>query len=99
MIVLKTFRLILLIVTIVAIGGCSNMAIKNFESSSPKFILEEYFQGKTEASGIFEDRFGVVRKQFVVSIVVVVPFTVKFPDSVRFTPVAVPVKAGAAKVA
>ena len=45
------------------------MVIKNFESSSPEFILEEYFQGKTEASGIFEDRFGVVRKQFVVSIV------------------------------
>lgn len=44
------------------------MKITDFEDKTPKFILEEYFEGKTEASGIFYDRFGDIRRQFVVSI-------------------------------
>ena len=31
-------------------------------------VLEDYFQGKTRAFGLFEDRFGNVRNQFVVDI-------------------------------
>jgi len=36
---------------------------------------------------------------FVLATVVVVPFTIRLPDSVRLTAVAVPVNAGDAKVA
>ena len=37
-------------------------------SKKPDLILEQYFLGKTFASGIFEDRFGNVRRQFTVDI-------------------------------
>ena len=40
-----------------------------FKMVSPRFVLEQYFTGESEASGIFEDRFGTVRRQFVVSII------------------------------
>ncbi len=48
--------------------GCSAMKISDFEGTEPKLVLEEFFQGRTEASGIFHDRFGDIRRQFVVSI-------------------------------
>ena len=37
-------------------------------STQPEFILEEYFLGSTRAWGIFEDRFGNLRRQFTVDI-------------------------------
>ena len=40
----------------------------DFANNNPKLILEEYFVGKTRAWGIFEDRFGKVKRQFVVDI-------------------------------
>ena len=40
----------------------------DFKNTVPQFILEEYFIGKTQASGIFEDRFGNIRRQFQVDI-------------------------------
>ena len=49
--------------------GCVSMTPEDFVNKSPKFILEKYFQGKTRAWGLFEDRFGIVRRQFVVDIV------------------------------
>ena len=44
------------------------MTISDVSQSSPKLVLEKYFLGKTYASGIFEDRFGNVRRQFTVDI-------------------------------
>ena len=44
------------------------MKIEDFEGTQPKFTLEEYFEGKTTAWGLFEDRFGNVQRQFVVDI-------------------------------
>ena len=44
------------------------MDIKSFEGKEPRFVLEDYFQGKTRAWGIFEDRFGTLRRQFAVDI-------------------------------
>ena len=49
------------------IGGCSNMKIEDFESTQPEFVLEDYFEGRTMAWGLFEDRFGNVQRQFVVT--------------------------------
>ncbi len=56
--------LFLLLIT----GGCSNMEPIEFKDSGPTLRIEEYFLGKTRAWGIFEDRFGRLRRQFTVSI-------------------------------
>ena len=44
------------------------MRPENFKSSEPKLVLFDYFKGKISAWGIFEDRFGNVRRQFQVDI-------------------------------
>ena len=44
------------------------MEPKSFAGAEPRLVLEEYFAGKTTAWGIFEDRFGKIRRQFVVDI-------------------------------
>jgi hypothetical protein len=40
----------------------------DFRDTAPKLVLEEYFAGNTWAWGIFEDRFGTLRRQFTVNI-------------------------------
>jgi hypothetical protein len=50
------------------LGGCSGMKIEEFAQATPEFVLEDYFQGRTVAWGMFEDRFGRVQRQFVVEI-------------------------------
>lgn len=50
------------------LGGCATMAVKDFSSGQPPLVLEQFFNGRTVASGLFEDRFGKVRRQFVVVI-------------------------------
>ncbi len=49
------------------IAGCS-MKASDFEGTEPRFRIEEYFLGETRAWGLFEDRFGNLRRQFVVDI-------------------------------
>ena len=44
------------------------MKSQNFTESQPKLSLFDYFKGKTSAWGIFEDRFGNIRRQFQVDI-------------------------------
>ncbi|MDB2360088.1 DUF3833 domain-containing protein, partial [Alphaproteobacteria bacterium] len=48
------------------LNGCSNMKLDDFAEKKPEFKLEEYFLGKTSASGLFIDRFGKVKRQFTV---------------------------------
>ncbi len=48
--------------------GCSSMKPEDFANQEPRLDLFEYFEGKTLAWGIFEDRFGTVRRQFEVDI-------------------------------
>lgn len=57
-----------LLVALLIVGGCSSMDVKDFEDAQPRFVLEDYFAGQTAAWGIFEDRFGKVRRQFTVDI-------------------------------
>lgn len=54
--------------SLAALTGCTAMKPSDFANSKPKLVLEEYFAGKTRAWGLFEDRFGKVRRQFVVDI-------------------------------
>jgi hypothetical protein len=51
-----------------ALQGCGTMNPEQFAKAEPRFVLEEYFLGNTRAWGIFEDRFGDLRRQFVVDI-------------------------------
>ena len=44
------------------------MKSEQFANAEPKFRVEEYFLGQTRGWGIFEDRFGDLRRQFVVDI-------------------------------
>ena len=50
------------------LGACGSMDIEDFEGTTPELKLEEYFLGKTKAWGIFEDRFGNLRREFTVDI-------------------------------
>lgn len=44
------------------------MKPQDFAGSTPALRLEDYFAGSTRAYGLFEDRFGNLRRQFVVDI-------------------------------
>jgi hypothetical protein len=50
------------------LAGCGGVDPKTFEGEEPRFVLEDFFRGKTEAHGIFEDRFGKLRRRFAVDI-------------------------------
>ncbi len=55
---------------IVGLVSCSSSpSIEDFENSRPAFIPEEFLLGKTRVWGIFQDRFGTVRRQFVADVV------------------------------
>jgi len=51
------------------VTGCaSGTSLEQFEAAPRQLVLEDYFDGKTTAYGLFEDRFGKVRRQFKVDI-------------------------------
>lgn len=50
------------------VTGCGSMQPRDFAETTPRLVIEEYFAGETRAWGIFEDRFGDLRRQFVVDI-------------------------------
>ncbi|MEQ9606031.1 MAG: DUF3833 domain-containing protein [Kiloniellaceae bacterium] len=57
-----------LLISLSILMGCSGMKPDDFAGREPRFLIEEYFAGKTRAWGIFQDRFGTLRRQFVVDI-------------------------------
>jgi hypothetical protein len=59
---------VLIVVAGFLLAGCSSMKPESFADAEPRLVLEEYFAGRTRAWGIFEDRFGTLRRQFVVDI-------------------------------
>ena len=61
-------RRILIVVFLLLTSACTTMKINDFKNTVPVFVIEDYFQGRTQAWGLFEDRFGIVRRQFVVDI-------------------------------
>ncbi|MDJ0919983.1 MAG: DUF3833 domain-containing protein [Henriciella sp.] len=52
----------------VATGCVSAPTVADFEDAPRQLVLEEYFEGQTTAYGVFEDRFGKVRRTFKVDI-------------------------------
>lgn len=64
----RTVSRVTIAVLVFFLAGCSNMNVTDFKDGKPRLVLEEYFDGKTMAVGLFQDRFGTVRRQFVVEI-------------------------------
>ncbi|WP_246480037.1 DUF3833 domain-containing protein [Motiliproteus sediminis] len=48
-------------------SACSSVE-RPFQQPQPELVLEQFFDGKTRAWGLFEDRFGNLRRQFSVDI-------------------------------
>ncbi len=48
--------------------GCSTVTINDYKQTTPVLNIEQYFDGKSRAHGVFQDRFGKVRRSFVVDI-------------------------------
>ena len=55
-------------VAVAATGCASSSSLAQFQDAPRQLVLEEYFLGETSAYGLFEDRFGKVRRQFKVDI-------------------------------
>lgn len=49
-------------------SGCANPDLRDFADAEPALDLAAYFTGRTQAWGQFQDRFGTVRRRFVVDI-------------------------------
>jgi len=56
------------LIAVFLINGCSSMTVDEYLNSEQKLVLEDYFSGHTRAWGLFEDRLGNVRREFVVDI-------------------------------
>jgi len=63
-----TLARVLVLLAVTTISGCTGMKPTDFKNANPTLRIETYFQGKTQAWGIFEDRFGTLRRQFTVDI-------------------------------
>ena len=61
-------RIAYLLLLVPLLGACQSMKIEDFRGTTPMLVLEEYFAGETKAWGIFEDRFGNLRREFKVDI-------------------------------
>lgn len=59
---------VLLLLSFTVLSGCSGMKAEQFSEGRPELVLEEYFAGKVYAWGVFEDRFGQIKRQFQVDI-------------------------------
>ena len=59
---------LLLTFFLLLIAGCSQTDMKEFQNNTPKLDLFSFFEGDTIAYGIFEDRFGNLKRQFRVNI-------------------------------
>ena len=55
--------------TAASVTACATgPSVEAYAAQEPRLVLEEYFAGETVAYGIFEDRFGKVRRTFKVDI-------------------------------
>ena len=61
-------RIIFVLFFFLSMNGCSKIDMKQFENNIPKLDLFNFFEGNTIAYGIFEDRFGNLKRQFRVNI-------------------------------
>ena len=65
---LYCFPLLSLIFLMTFLSACSQQKLSSFSETKPAFSLIEFFEGETLAYGIFEDRFGNLKRRFKVNI-------------------------------
>ncbi len=58
----------ILLTLVLLVSGCSSMKIEDYAAFEPTFDLFTYFQGNTRGWGVFQDRGGALKRQFVVDI-------------------------------
>ena len=66
--IIYSVKLFFTLFIILIITGCSQTDMKEFQNNTPKLDLFSFFEGETIAYGIFEDRFGNLKRQFRVNI-------------------------------
>jgi hypothetical protein len=66
-VILKS-KLLFILPFLLLFTGCFHTDMKQFENNKPKLDLFSFFEGETIAYGIFEDRFGNLKRQFRVNI-------------------------------
>jgi len=54
--------------TLGVVSACARNDVTALAERGPKFVLEEFFAGDSVAYGVFEDRFGNLRRQFRVNL-------------------------------
>ncbi len=65
---LACFALLSLLFFMSILQACSQQKLSSFEKTQPTFSLFEFFDGYSLAYGIFEDRFGNLKRRFKVNI-------------------------------
>jgi hypothetical protein len=58
----------LLLTFLFTLTACSSMKIEDYADTKPTFDLYTYFEGQTRGWGMFQDRGGQVKRQFIVDI-------------------------------
>ena len=66
--IIYSVKLFFTLFIILIFTGCSKTDMKEFQNNTPKLDLFSFFEGETIAYGIFEDRFGNLKRQFRVNI-------------------------------
>ena len=64
----KPMKITLVVLLSATISGCGTMNPENFSGGQPALDLFDYFDGETTAWGVFEDRFGGIRRQLKVDL-------------------------------
>jgi len=52
------------VICLLMLGACSSVSVQQYESNRPRFVAEEFFDGKLHAHGIVKDRGGAVIRYF-----------------------------------
>ena len=55
-------------ICLIVLSGCGGVNVKDYKDTKPRFVIEDFFQGKTVAKGVFMDRSGKIRREFTVYI-------------------------------
>jgi hypothetical protein len=61
-------KMLFIIALLLSLNGCSAVDIRQYENTTPKLSLFNYFQGSTKGWGMVQDRKGELTRQFVVEI-------------------------------
>jgi hypothetical protein len=61
-------RTLLLLIALTALAACGRLDVADYRDAKPALELERYFDGRLKAHGQFQDRFGRVKRRFVVDI-------------------------------